>query len=396
MSRTTPRRARVSIRLGIGAFGLIALILVAVLGRTSIRQLVTGDRGVTSVDASDAQRAVRFGPRRVGGGSTVGLAIGGVAEAPGLLSLDDAALDQQLGAIQSAGATWIRFDFLWPSIEPQDGQWNWHTYDRVVAAVQSHGLKVLGLLAYTPPWARPAGCTTTDKCPPGDLAAWQQFVTTTVDRYKASVSHWEVWNEPNLRGFWATGPDPAAYAQLLKATYPAVKQADPNAMVVTGGLAPAETRDAERYPIYDFAVGMFANGIHGSFDALGIHPYTYPFVPADAFPYNNYFNLGKYYDLMVANGDSDKQVWSTEAGAPTGTYVGADRRAVSEATQAIVAQQIYEIAAKRPWQGPVFWFCFRDYGPDLGDIEQNFGLLHNDGTPKPSYDAFVAAMQIAL
>ena len=32
--------------------------------------------------------------------------------------------------------------------------------------------------------------------------------------------------------------------------------------------------------------------------------------------------LGMYYDVMVANGDQDKQVWSTEAGAPTGTYVG--------------------------------------------------------------------------
>lgn len=396
MSGTTPRRARVSIRLGIGAFGLVAVILAAVFGATPIRRLVTGGTGVSSVDASDAQRAIRFGPRRVGGGSTVGLAIGGVAETPGLLGLDDAALNQHLTAIQNSGATWLRFDFLWPSIEPQNNQWNWRTYDRIVAAIQAHGLKILGLLAYTPAWARPANCTTTDKCPPGDLAAWQEFVTTTVNRYKGTVSHWEVWNEPNLRGFWATGPDPVAYAELLKATYPAVKQADPNATVVTGGLAPAETSDADRYPIYSFAVAMFAAGIHGSFDALGIHPYTYPYVPDDAVSYNNYYNLGKYYDLLIANGDSDKQVWATEAGAPTGTYVGPDRRAVSEATQAVVAQRIYEIAAKRPWQGPVFWFCFRDYGPDPGDIEQNFGLLHNDGSPKPAYDAYVVAMQVAL
>jgi len=199
-----------------------------------------------------------------------------------------------------------------------------------------------------------------------------------------------------VRGFWASGPDPAAYAELLKATYPAVKQADPTAVVVTGGLAPAETRDADRYPIYDFVVAMYASGIHGSFDALGLHPYTYPYVPDDAVKYNNYFNLGKYYDLMVANGDSDKQVWSTEAGAPTGTYVGADRRSVDEATQAVVAKRIYEIAAKRPWQGPVFWFCFRDYGPNPGEIEENFGLVRNDGATKQSYEEFVVAMQLAI
>jgi len=99
---------------------------------------------------------------------------------------------------------------------------------------------------------------------------------------------------------------------------------------------------------------------------------------------------------MVANGDQDKQVWSTEAGAPTGTFVGSDRRAISEAQQAMTATRIYQIAATRPWMGPVFWFCFRDYGPDPADIEQNFGILHNDWTPKPAYDAYVTAMQQGL
>ena len=143
-------------------------------------------------------------------------------------------------ASRTPAPTWLRFDFLWPSIEPQNDQWNWQAPTTKWWRRRSrHGLQDSGLSAYTPAWARPANCTTTDKCPPGDVAAWQQFVTTTVSRYKGSVSHWEIWNEPNLRGFWATGPDPAAYAELPKATYPAVKQADPNATVVTGGLAPA-------------------------------------------------------------------------------------------------------------------------------------------------------------
>jgi hypothetical protein len=103
-----------------------------------------------------------------------------------------------------------------------------------------------------------------------------------------------------------------------------------------------------------------------------------------------------YYDVMVANGDGNKQVWSTEAGAPIGTVVESDRSAISEAQQALTATRIYQIAAQRPWQGPVFWFCFRDYGTDPNAIEDNFGVLHNDRTPKPSYDAYVAAMQLPI
>ena len=397
MSGTTSRRARGPIWFGIGAFGLVAIILAALFGGGNlVTKLISGDRSLEPYSVTDAQRAVRFGPRAAGGGNTVGQAIGGIADAPSILGLDDADLAQHLDAIQNTGASWLRFDFLWNAIEPQNNAWNWTNYDRVVAAVHARGFKVLGLLAYTPAWARSAACPSTDKCPPGDLAEWQQFVTTAVNRYKGIVTHWEIWNEPNLRYFWASGPDPAAYVQLLKASYPAVKAADPNAVVVTGGLAPAETADADHYPIYSFAQGIYAAGGQGSFDALGLHPYTYPYVPDDPFPYNNYYTLGKYYDLMVANGDASKQVWATESGAPTGTYVGSDRQAVSEATQATVAKRIYEIAAQRPWQGPVFWFCFRDYGPDLGDIEQNFGLLHYDGTPKPSYSAYVAAMQLGV
>ncbi len=40
--------------------------------------------------------------------------------------------------------------------------------------------------------------------------------------------------------------------------------------------------------------------------------------------------------------------------------------------------------------------CFRDYGPNPGDIEQNFGILANDFSPKPAYDAFVASMQLPI
>jgi hypothetical protein len=397
MSQTTSRRAQRPLRLGLGAFGLVAIILAAVFaGGPALYRLVSGSKAVTPISAGDAQRAVRFGPRRVGDGGTVGRAIGGFANAAQWIFYDDATLNRELDAIQNTGAGWVRFDFLWTAIEPNNNQWSFARYDKVVTAVRSHGLQILGELDFTPPWARSAACASTDKCPPGNIPEWQEFITTTVSRYKANVSHWEIWNEPNLSGFWATGPDPAAYTALLQASYPAVKAGDPNALVISGGLAPAGTRDADRYPPLDFLKGMYAAGAHGSFDAFGMHPYTYPYTPDEPASYNNFGNLGLFYDVMVANGDQDKQVWSTEAGAPTGTFVGSDRRAIPEAQQALTAARVYAIAAQRPWMGPVFWFCFRDYGPDPGDIEQNFGILHNDWTPKPAYDAYVAAMEAAI
>ena len=397
MSDPTSRRSRRTLRLGLGVFGVVALVVAAVVvGGTVVNRVIAQGSSVKPLDSTDAQRAVRYGPRRVGGGATVGQAIGGFANAAQFLFQDDASLNADLDAMQNTGATWIRFDFLWTYIEPNANQFQWTVYDKVVAAARARGFTILGELDFTPPWARGAACNTSDKCAPGDIGAWQQFITTTVNRYKGSVSHWEIWNEPNLSFFWQTGPDPAAYTALLKASYPAVKQADPNAVVVSGGLAPAGQLTADMYPPLDFLKGMYAAGAQGSFDAFGMHPYTYPFTPDEPKVYNNYYSLGSFYDVMVANGDGNKQIWSTEAGAPTGTAVEADRSAISEAQQALTATRIYQIAAQRPWQGPVFWFCFRDYGSDPSVIEDNFGILHNDGTPKPSYAAYVAAMQLPI
>ncbi len=84
------------------------------------------------------------------------------------------------------------------------------------------------------------------------------------------VHTYEVWNEPNLAGFWKPVADPVRYTELLKAAYLAIKQADPLATVVSGGLAPALTSGGD-IDAREFAQAMYANGAQGYFDALGHH-----------------------------------------------------------------------------------------------------------------------------
>ena len=77
--------------------------------------------------------------------------------------------------------------------------------------------------------------------PPKDEAAWVNLVKATLahlaDRYgEAEVSSWpcEVWNEPNLPGFWENA-DEAKYLRLYEITALAVKEALPDMKV--GGPA---------------------------------------------------------------------------------------------------------------------------------------------------------------
>ena len=79
------------------------------------------------------------------------------------------------------------------------------------------------------------------------------------------VAAYEVWNEEDETQFWGGTPNPAQYAAILKATYPAIKSADPQAKVLLGPLTGNN---------YDFLSALYDNGAQGSFDAASVHTDT--------------------------------------------------------------------------------------------------------------------------
>ena len=105
------------------------------------------------------------------------------------------------------GVTSIRLDLAWDDIQPDSPtSYDWTNFDRIVQAANARGITLLPTLAYTPAWARPAGCS--DKCPPTDPAQFEAFVSAAVQRYAPQGIHtWEIWNEPNTSGFFQPAPD---------------------------------------------------------------------------------------------------------------------------------------------------------------------------------------------
>src|SRR5690242_17197356 len=89
---------------------------------------------------------------------------GGFAGSYNVLWESDADLKRDLDRMENAGARWLRFDFDWPSAEPQRGVFHWKAIDRAVFAAEGHHLNVIANVAYTPAWARPG--TNSDKFPP--------------------------------------------------------------------------------------------------------------------------------------------------------------------------------------------------------------------------------------
>ena len=292
----------------------------------------------------------------------------------------DAELDADMDAMVAAGVKWLRVTLDWPSVQPTArDKWNWSHQDRVVREANERGIKIMWLAAYSPKWARPAGYGL--HTPPNNPDDFANFVREAARRYAPQgVHHYEIWNEPNLGQWWQPAADPARYTTLLKKAYTAIKGVDPNSYIITGGLAPGSDTSINR-SMKTFIEQMYANGAKGYFDAVGIHPYSFPWAPQFAANWNPFYMAPQYHKILTANGDGAKPLWATEVAFPTGT--GTDR--VSEATQADMLESLIVGWDSFSFGGPLFWHNIRDRGPDPVDLEQNWGLLRYDRSPKPSF-----------
>ena len=308
--------------------------------------------------------------------------------------LTGSALDARLGDYQALGVQWARFQLLWANVQRSGpGSYDWAPVDELVTKLGQRGIRPLAVVGTTPPWAaRVAGCSQ-DTCAPTDPAQLAAFARTAATRYAGKIAAYELWNEPNTATFYAPAPDPVAYTRLLRATYPAIKGADPRATVVTGGLAPAVTvltasGAAQTVQPVDFVATMYWNGAHDAFDAVGWHPYSYPQMPGGSDPGSAWVQLYgsplNVRGLMVANGDGNKTVWATEYGAHTDP---AGEGYVTEAQQAAHLASGIDAWRTYSWAGPMIVYQLRDRGTDYADRENFFGLQRYDGTNKPGYGA---------
>jgi polysaccharide biosynthesis protein PslG len=290
--------------------------------------------------------------------------------------------ERELDGYEELGVAWVRFDVKWEIVEAEQGVYDWSRYDRVVDEARDRGLRILATLAYAPGWARP-----NESDSEIDPEAYAAFAAAAVERYAPrGVLHYELWNEPNLHGFWDPEADPVAYARLVRAAYPVMKAADSDVTVLAGSLAPTGgyaappecAGGAGRINPIPFLEAMYAEGAQGSFDALSYHPYTGGGRPGEDHPCNGWHQMEgtspSLRSVMEAAGDGDKEIWATEFGAK------ADE--VGEEGQAERIAAGVRLWPRYAWAGPLMVYAYRDPGNDP------FNLVRLDWSRRPAWHAY--------
>ena len=318
-------------------------------------------------------------------------------------------VDRALDDASAMGANWIRIDLSWASLQPESAdRYEWSRVDRIMRRAHDRDLSVLGVLTYTPAWARRDGCRTFN-CPPARDADFARFARAVAQRYAGTLRGYEIWNEPNLDQFWAD-PDPLAYRRLLVRTVRAIDRADPDATVLFGGLAASDPDPrvvtAARFLRFVCEDRTSCQGV----DAVSFHPYTYPRSPLDtAEPPTSWQHITErnanepsLRTAMDEVGLSRQTVWVTEFGAPTGdgstpeTPTVRPHAFVSERLQASIYRDAVQAAVGDPSVvGGLFYHTWSDMGQH-GTYEDDFGLVRQDGSRKPAFGAVEAAVRDLL
>ncbi len=292
------------------------------------------------------------------------------------------------------GVTWVRRFVRWDVTEPQrSGSYDGGQIgelDDFIYLAQAAKKKIALTVIGAPRWANGSSDFLT---PPSDPASYASFIGRLATRYKGRVQSWEIWNEPDEAEFWhGTTPSPANYAPLLKASYAAIKTADPATQVVAGPLTGNN---------YQFLEGLYSEGARGHFDAVGVHTDTACGINSPSSFYREDGRVGRFtflgfrevHAVMAANGDGDKPITMSEMGWSTttltcerGKWAGLKDAGVSEAKQADYLAEAYHCLAGYPYMKSAIWFSTRDGGAAESELNR-YGLIRWNGTKRASWAA---------
>jgi hypothetical protein len=248
--------------------------------------------------------------------------------------------------------------------------------DRLMSDAAAAGIRVIMAVDSTPCWASsapasllrtcvPGGSSKANAWPPTNPASYAAFVAYLAQRYGTQLAAIEVWNEPDQANqLYFAGPEkPQRYAAILRAAYPAIKQADPNVPVLAGSLVGANGV---------FLRALYAAGIKGYYDGLAVHFYTLTLA-----------SLRSIHEVQLANGDT-KPLWLDEFGWSScwpRYRIQQEQACVTPKVQAANIANVFRSLARTPYVAAEVLYQLQ------GSVSENFGALNANGTRKPAFAA---------
>jgi hypothetical protein len=208
-------------------------------------------------------------------------------------------------ALAAAGVKHARCQTGWCKCEREKGVYTFEWLDAIVDNLLARGVKPwfnvgFGNKIYMPD---AYGEAAVGHVPLyyGDetLQAWKNFVAALAERFKGRVTHWEIWNEPELPQFWRpVEPSSQDYLKLAQMTSSIIRDKCADAKIGASSYA-ARSRHA---------LELIELGVAEWIDFHCIH--AYKIVPEVDF----LDAVSDFRAKLDANGGGHVEIWQGEAG----------------------------------------------------------------------------------
>jgi xylan 1,4-beta-xylosidase len=376
--------------LGVALAGAAALALAGPSIASEVAPAKTA--GIRTIDV-DLAKAARPLDR------SFNLAVG--SDFSGTLIRPDS-LAQLKTAVDELGFRYLRFHAIFHdalgTVRKVDGKtvYDWTKIDQLYDAMLHMGIKPFVELGFTPQAMATSPQTIfywKGNTSHPDPAAWRAlidaFARHLIGRYGAEEVHswfFEVWNEPNLAGFWE-GADQKAYFDLFESTARTLKAVDPALKV--GGPATAgaawvpqllDLAAARNVPI-DF-VSTHTYGVDGGFLDENGHDDNKLSTNPDAIV----GDVRRVRAQIAASKFPDLPLYFTEWSA---SYNPRDPVHDSYISAPYILTKLK--ATRSLAQGMSYWTysdLFEEPGPPPTPFHGGFGLINREGIRKPAYFAY--------
>lgn len=323
------------------------------------------------------------------------------------------------------GGYWVQSGTIsWSSIETIEGERNWsalENFELGMKNVVNNDLVPIVTIGNAPLWAQKVPGYSCGPILEDKFTAFSNLLYDLVVRYHNppfNIKYWQIWNEPDAGlyltpadspwGCWGDQTDQfyggSYYGEMLKVIYPRIKAADPEAIVVIGGLLsdcgpinPPETqlgsgiyKDCTNSKFFE---GILEAGAGSSFDVVNYHSYDYYYGDLGKFANPNWNSrwdttgvvlLAKtqyYRSLLYRYGYPEKMLINTETAVICGR-TGEESQCQTEQfelTKAYYLVQTYASAISEGLEAN-FWYSYKGWRAS--------GLVDKSLSPLPAYLAY--------
>ncbi len=309
--------------------------------------------------------------------------------------------------LKELGVGWVRVNVNWLYVEPEPGKYNWEPLENYFNLLRKHldGVQVLVTIRAVREKSDWAGRGEAKKptVPPRDRAKYAQFVRGVARRGTGLVSAYQIENEMESEDWWTGTSD--EYIELLRTAHDAIRRIDSRAYILPGGFTSGDSLIAAmvaRGDTWEQMARQLGTRKRPTPEARRSAARRIAFmeeVLAKAGPYVDAVDMHYYHEpdtiamkvrwlreTMRKHG-YERPIWLTEMGGPDITV-----RSFSEAAQVDEVSERVRLASESG-VAKMFWLClFEGKGRERW---KRMGLVRADGTPKPVFHAYKAAIEAA-